>query len=79
MADASADYHHGDQNIQEQVATYAAFGSLSKWASLVVATGVLVLSLWFCLGADFLSGLIPGVVVFALGVVFLRSKPAQAH
>ena len=75
--DHSTDYHPGDQNISEQVATYHLFGGLSKWGSLAVATLVLMLTLWFCLGAGFLGGLIPGAVLAALGVTFLRSKPAQ--
>jgi hypothetical protein len=79
MADAASDYHHGDQNIAEQVTTYRAFGSLSKWGSLVVATLVLMLTLWFCLGAGFLGGVIPGLVVLGAGIFFLRSKPAQDH
>jgi hypothetical protein len=79
MDDAAAEYHHGDQNISEQLASYKAFGSLSKWGSLIVATLVLMLTLWFCLGIDFFGGLIPGVVVLGLGITFLRSKPSQDH
>jgi thiamine transporter ThiT len=78
MAD-SAEYHHGDQDIGEQIASYKAFNALSKWGSLTVVVLVLMLTLWFCLGAGFLGGLIPGIVVLALGVTFLRSPPSQAH
>jgi hypothetical protein len=77
MADASHDYHPGDQNISEQVATYSFFDGLTKYGSLTVATLVLMLTLWFCLNAGFLGGLIPGLVVAGLGLLFLRSKPAQ--
>jgi hypothetical protein len=79
MADAPSDYNPGDQNISEQVATYRLFGGLTKWGSLTVATLVLMLTLWFCLGANFLGGLIPGLVVAAAGGFFLRSKPSQDH
>ena len=79
MADATHDYHHGDQQITEQITTYRAFGALTKWGSLTIATLVLMLTLWFCLDSGFLGGLIPGVVVFALGAVFLRSNPDQSH
>jgi thiamine transporter ThiT len=79
MNDAAADYHHGDQDISEQVASYRAFGALSKYGSLVIGVLVLMLSLWFCVGAGFLGGLIPGLVLLALGLFFLRSKPAQDH
>jgi hypothetical protein len=79
MAKATADYHRGDQNITEQVASYKVFGAMSKWGSLIVASLVLMLTLWFCLGTGFLGGAIPGAVVLGLGIAFLRSKPAQAH
>ncbi len=79
MNDAAADYHQGDQDITEQVASYQAFGALSKYGSLVVGVLVLTLTLWFCVGAGFLGGLIPGLVLLGLGLVFLRSKPAQDH
>ena len=77
--DHATDYHSGDQDITEQVATYQLFGGLSKWGSLAVAVLVTMLTLWFCLGAGFLGGAIPGAVLLALGLVFLRSKPAQGH
>jgi thiamine transporter ThiT len=74
--DASAsEYHHGDQDSSAHVATYEAFMSLSKWGSLVVSAAILMLSLWFCTDAGFLGGLISGVVLLVLGIVFLRSKP----
>jgi thiamine transporter ThiT len=79
MADAASDYHPGDQNISEQVATYKVFGGLTKWGSLTVGTLVLMLTLWFCLGVGFLGGLIPGLVVAVAGGLFLRSKPSQDH
>jgi thiamine transporter ThiT len=78
MDDAAADtYHHGDQNISEQIHTYRAFDDLSKYGALSVAVLVLMLTLWFCLGIGFLGGLIPGIIVLALGAWFLRRKPAQ--
>jgi thiamine transporter ThiT len=79
MNDAAAEYHHGDQNITEQVASYQAFGALSKYGSLIIAVLVLMLSLWFCVGAGFFGGLIPGLVLLGLGLAFLRPKPAQDH
>ena len=77
--DHATDHHHGDQNITEQIATYHLFDALSKWGSLVVATLVLMLTLWFCLGSGFLGGLIPGLVLFGAGAVFLGRKPAEDH
>jgi thiamine transporter ThiT len=78
MNDA-AEYHRGHQDITEQVASYRAFGALSKYGSLVVGVLVLMLTLWFCLNAGFMGGLIPGLVMLGLGLFFLRSKPAQDH
>jgi hypothetical protein len=79
MDDAAETYHHGDQNISEQVHTYRVFDELAKYGALHVAVLVLMLTLWFCLGVDFLGGLIPGLVVLALGIWFLRRKPAEGH
>jgi len=77
--DNTAEYHHGAQNITEQVASYHAFGAMAKWGSLIIGALVLMLTLWFCLSAGFMGGLIPGLVVLGLGIFFLRSKPAQDH
>ncbi len=79
MEHATGDYHPGDQNITEQVATYRFFGGLTKWGSLTVAVLVLMLTLWFCVGAGFMGGLIPGLALAAAGFVFLRSKPGQTN
>ncbi len=73
----NSDYHHGQMNISEQKASYEAFGALSKYGSLAVAVLVLMLTLWFCLGSGFMGGAIPGVILFAAGLIFLRSKPAD--
>lgn len=79
MDDTVEHYHHGDQNIREQVSSYHMFDALTKYGALAVAVLVLMLTLWFCLGAGFLGGLIPGLVVGGLGLWFLRSKPSQDH
>jgi hypothetical protein len=79
MAEAAADYHSGDQDISEQVASYRMFGALARWSALSLAVLIVVLTLWFCVGVTFLSGLIPGLIILVLGVWFLRSKPAQDH
>lgn len=79
MASHEGDYHRGEMDISEQKNTYAAFGEMSKWGSLVTAVGVLMLTLWFCTPAGFFGGLIPGVVLMVLGIVFLRSGPSHGH
>jgi thiamine transporter ThiT len=75
----AGDYHRGEMDIQEQAATYAAFGGLTKWGSLAISVLLLMITLWFCTPAGFLGGLIPGVVLAVLGVVFLREKPGSSH
>jgi len=79
MAEAASEYHHGDQPVAEHVATYRTFMTLAKWSALHLAVLILVLSLWFCVGAGFLAGLIPGAIVFALGIWFLRPKKPIGH
>jgi thiamine transporter ThiT len=79
MDDTASDYHHGQQNVADQAATYRLFGALTKWGALHLAVLIIVLTLWFCTGAGFLGGLIAGLVVLAAGIVFLRSKRPEGH
>ena len=75
MDETVSDYHQGDQAIGEQVSTYRVFGSLTKWAALAIATMMLTFTLWFCTAVGFFGGLIPGLIVLAAGIFFLRAKP----
>lgn len=79
-ADHDADaYLRGSMQIEEQKATWALFGALTKWGSLSVAVAVLFLTIWFMPnGGGFLPGLIAAVVLSVAGWWFLREKP-QAH
>jgi thiamine transporter ThiT len=52
---------------------------MTKWGSLAIAVLLLTITLWFCTSAGFIGGVIPGIVLAVLGVVFLREKPASAH
>ena len=79
MTDAAHDYHSGDQDITEQVATFGLFKKMMKWGSLAVAVLLVALVLWFCVGAGFFAGLISSMVVLALGIYFLRDRPAASH
>jgi thiamine transporter ThiT len=72
MAGQASDYHRGEMDIHEQVATFRLIMNITKWGSLVIAAALLFLVLWFCTGAGFLAGLISGVVVFVLGSLLLR-------
>ena len=75
----AGDYQRGEMDIHEQAATFEAFGKMTKWGSLAVAVLLLTITLWFCTSAGFIGGVIPGIVLAILGVVFLREKPASAH
>lgn len=71
MAGQASDYHRGDQDIAEQVATFHLIMGITKWGSLIVASALLALVLWFCTGAGFLAGAISGAVILTLGILFL--------
>jgi hypothetical protein len=79
MAESASDFHHGDMNITEQVRTFHMFNGLTKWGSLVLATLISLLTLWFCTGVGFMGAFVSAAVLFVLGVVFLRDKPQDAH
>jgi multisubunit Na+/H+ antiporter MnhG subunit len=79
MANQVSDYHRGEMDIHEQVTTYERVMGMTKWGSLIMTALLLFLVLWFCTPAGFLSGLVSGAVVLALGIVLLRSKPEAAH
>ncbi|MGH7025387.1 MAG: aa3-type cytochrome c oxidase subunit IV [Caulobacteraceae bacterium] len=80
MADTHSDeYRHGEMNAATQVADFRIFASLTKWFALHIAVLILVLTLWFCVGASFLGGLIPGLIVLGLGIAFLRNKRRPVH
>jgi hypothetical protein len=79
MSEAAHEYHHGDQNIAEQVSTFEAFGKMVKWGSLAIAALLLFLVIWFCVGAGFFAGFGAGIVLLAVGIFFLREKPESAH
>jgi hypothetical protein len=72
MANQVSDYHRGEMDIHEQVATYQSVMAGSKWGALFVAVLVLFLTLWFCTGAGFLGALVTAVVVTAIGIFVLR-------
>jgi len=79
MAEAAHEHHTGDQDISEQVATFHLFNGLTKWGSLAIAVVLTMAILWFCTKAGFFAGLIAGVVILVVGIVFLRSKPDSGH
>ncbi len=68
------DYHRGQMDIREQVATFHLFNNLTKWGSLHIAALLVFITLWFCTSAGFLGGLVAAVVVMVLGILLLREK-----
>jgi hypothetical protein len=79
MAGKTSDYHHGDMDISEQVSTFHLVMGITKWGSLALGSLLLFITLWFCTPAGFLGGLVPALILVALGVTFLRSKPDAGH
>ena len=78
MSDHASEYHHGQMDITEQVATFRDAMTVTKWSCLIVAVGVLFFTLLFCTAAGFLGALVPAVIIAAVGVFALRSrKPAH--
>jgi hypothetical protein len=75
----ASDYHRGDMDIQEQVATFKFFVGLTKWGSLALTALLTLLVAWFCTPAGFFAGFVAAVVVTVIGVLVLREKPAAAH
>ena len=79
MADHDHDYHRGEMDIQEQVATFHMFNGMTKWGSLLLAAALLMLTMWFCTPIGFMGGAATFVVVMALGILVLRDKPSEDH
>ena len=79
MAGKASDYHHGEMDIHAQQQTFVSVMTVSKWASLAIAVGVLFLTLWFCTAAGFLTALISAVALLAVGIFALRERAAPAH
>ncbi|HYE44431.1 MAG TPA: aa3-type cytochrome c oxidase subunit IV [Caulobacter sp.] len=75
----ASEYHRGEMDIHEQVATYKAVMAGTKWGSLILAVSILALTLWFCTPFGFWGGLIPSVIVLALGILVLRDKKGGGH
>lgn len=69
----ASDYVKGEMNISEHKATYAAFGDMTKWGSLICAVGLVFLVLLTCVkGAGLIGAGAVAFVLAALGYLFLR-------
>jgi hypothetical protein len=79
MAGQAGDYHRGDMDIHEQQATFHLVMGITKWGSMTLAAVVAFLVIWFCTSGGFVAGLVTAIVITALGVTFLRSRPEGGH
>lgn len=78
MAGHDSDYHRGGMDIAEQNATFHLVMGMTKWGSLVIATGVLFFTLLFCTHTGFMGSAAWALVLAVVGVLLLRSKPEAA-
>ena len=75
----ASEYHRGEMDISEQVATFNLFNGMTKWGSLFLASLLSLLVLWFCTPAGFGGGFVTAAIVATLGTALLREKPAADH
>jgi hypothetical protein len=79
MAGKASEYHHGEMDVHAQQQTFHSVMTMTKWASLAIAVGVLFLTLWFCTAAGLGTAFISAVVLLVVGFVALRQRAAPAH
>jgi len=79
MASKASDYHHGEMDVHAQQQTFQSVMTMTKWASLTIAVGVLFLTLWFCTTAGLVTAFMTAVVLLVVGVFALRQRAAPAH
>jgi hypothetical protein len=60
-----------DPALIEHEQTYKAFNLLIRWSMVALGSALLMLTMWFATPAGFFAALITGIVVFALGYLFL--------
>lgn len=75
----ASEYHRGEMDISEQVATFHIFNGMTKWGSLALAVLLTLLTLWFCTPTGFLGAFVTSAVVLLVGLVVLRDKPEAGH
>jgi hypothetical protein len=74
MAGPASDYHRGEMDIAEQRSTYHLIMAYTKWGSLYLGAAILLLVVWFCTDAGFMSGLISAIVLIVIGTLVMREK-----
>jgi hypothetical protein len=78
MAEQASDYHRGEMDISEQVATYDLVMGITKWGSLATAALVLFLTMWFCTNSGLLGAFAATVLLLVGGFFLLRTRK-NAH
>lgn len=78
-AETAHDYVHGQMEVSAQASTFKLFISMVKWCSLSMAALILMLTVWFAVGAGFIAGLVSAIVVTAAGIFVLRDKKTEEH
>lgn len=78
-AETAHDHVHGQMEISAQTSMYELFMSMTKWCSLAMAALILMLVVWFAVGAGFIAGAVSAIVVTAIGIVLLRGKKSEEH
>ncbi|MEG1452644.1 aa3-type cytochrome c oxidase subunit IV [Brevundimonas sp.] len=78
-AETAHDYVHGQMEVSAQASMFNLFVSMTKWCSLAMAALLVLLVLWFAVGAGFITGFISAAVVTAIGIFVLRGKKSEEH
>ena len=78
-AETAHDYIHGEMEISAQSSMYELFMSMTKWCSLAMAALMVLLVLWFAVGAGFITAAVSAAVVTAVGIFALRGKKTEEH
>ncbi|WP_292051015.1 MULTISPECIES: aa3-type cytochrome c oxidase subunit IV [unclassified Brevundimonas] len=83
MADSHAETAHdhvkGEMEISAQNHMFELFIAMTKWCSLGVSALLVLLVVWFAVGAGFIPAFISAAVVTAVGIFALRGKKEAAH
>ena len=75
-----SDYVHGKMDIHQNESSYALFGNMTKWGSLILAVALVFIVLLTCVpSAGFMTAAISAIVLAVLGWVFLKKKPDATH
>ncbi len=74
-----SDYVHGEMEIHQHQSTYALFGNMTKWGSLILAVLLVFLVILTCTQMGFMTAAISAIVLAVLGWALLKKKPDASH